>query len=163
MHDSTVSMRRVWADLFLEEMRKNENIYLIVGDLGYKVFDEHFATFPERCINVGAAEQAMVGIAVGLSLSGKLPFCYTISSFYLRAAETIALYLHGEQLNIKLVGSGRGKDYAHDGPSHDATILENFLQTLDIAMYFPQDNKECAFLMQDMMVREKPMFISLRR
>ena len=63
-----------FAHYLHEEMQSNKDIWLISLDLGYGMFDRHFADFPERCINTGAAEQSGIGIAVGLALEGKIPF-----------------------------------------------------------------------------------------
>ena len=63
-------------------MAENENIYLLTGDLGFGLFDNHIQDFPERVKSVGASEQAMLGVAVGLALKGKRVFVYTITSFF---------------------------------------------------------------------------------
>ena len=100
-------------------MKKNSKIYLITADLGYGVLDDIFRDFPNRSINVGASEQLLVGLAVGLAQAGLEPVCYSISSFLLyRPFELIRLYLEHEGTRVKLVGSGRDKDYGHDGFTH---------------------------------------------
>ena len=157
------SQRGYFAGEFHEQMGQDESVYLLVGDLGYRVFDKHFENYPERCINVGAAEQAMVGIAVGLALEGKKPFVYTISSFYLRAAETIHLYLNHEQIPVRMVGSGRDDDYKHDGISHDAGVAQNFLKGLDIEQYYPEAKEDVPDMVKKLVENGKPAFISLKR
>ncbi|MDO8657799.1 MAG: hypothetical protein Q7K55_03600, partial [Candidatus Levybacteria bacterium] len=108
-HDS---MRGWFAYDLYNHMAKNENIWIITGDLGYKLFDYIRRDFPERFINTGAAEQAMIGIAIGLALDGKIPFVYSITTFLLyRPFETIRNYINYEKIPVKLIGSGRNKDY----------------------------------------------------
>ncbi len=157
------SQRGYFAGELYNQMEKDEDIILLVGDLGYKVFDRHFEKFPERCINVGAAEQAMVGIAVGLALEGKKPFTYTISSFYLRAAETIHLYLNHEQIPVRLIGSGRNDDYEHDGISHDARALQIFLRQTSLIQYYPINERDVPNIVRNMVRISEPSFISLKR
>ena len=97
-------MRRKFQELLTEEMRANDDIVLLVGDVGYKVFDHLREEFPQRVINPGAAEQLMIGMAVGFALDKKIPVCYSITPFVLyRPFEFIRNYLHHEQIPVKLV------------------------------------------------------------
>lgn len=157
------SQRGYFADELYEQMKNKEDIFLVVGDLGYKMFDKHFEEFPDRCINVGASEQAGVGICVGLALKGKRPFFYTITSFMLRAAETISLYLDHEQIPVQLVGSGRDQDYEHDGYSHDAGPAQRFLASMDINQLYPETKEQVPEMVIRMIDATKPGFISLKR
>lgn len=147
-------------------MAENPNIWLVVGDLGYGIFDAHFKDFPDRCKNTGAAEVAMMGIAVGLALKGKIPFVYSITTFLLyRPFETIRLYLNHEKIPVKLVGSGRDKDYIHDGISHwsdDALkVLRNCFPNIE--RYWPDTKEEIPQIVEEMINNNKPSFVSLRR
>lgn len=161
-HDS---QRGYFAFELYNQMKNNPDIFLLVGDLGYKVFDAHFKDFPERCINVGAAEQSMIGIAVGLAIKGKIPFCYSITSFLLwRPAETIKLYLNEEMWPVKLVGSGRDQDYSHDGPSHDATEAKKLLATWpNIETIWPATKEQAGEAVIELIKNGTPSFISLKR
>ena len=92
---------------------------MITGDLGYGILDPIRDDFPDRFMNVGSAEMLMIGVAVGLAYSGYIPVCYSITPFLLyRPFEMIRNYIDYENLCIKLVGSGRDKDYSHDGITH---------------------------------------------
>lgn len=158
------SQRGYFAGALYEQMKKNKDIWLIDGDVGFGMFDKIRDEFPQRYINAGAAEQAAVGIAVGLAQEGKIPFVYIFTSFILRAAETVGLYLHGEQANIKLVGSGRDDDYEIDnGVSHNAYITQKFLKPLNIVKFWPEKKQEVPKLVKKMMTNNKPCFLSLRR
>lgn len=142
-------------------MKTNPDVYLLVGDLGYGGADKIKDDFPQRFINCGASEQAMVDIAVGLALEGKIPFVYTITSFYLRAAEQISLYLSHEQIAVHLAGSGRDDDYKDDGFSHDATAAQQFIHNLELFEYYP---KEATHInVKEMAKSKRPSFISLKR
>lgn len=161
-HDS---MRGWFAYELYMQMLLDRDIWLIVGDLGYKVFDLHFRDFPDRTINTGAAEQAMMGIAVGLALEGKKPFVYSISTFLLRRPyETIKLYIDYEKIPVRLIGSGRDKDYVHDGISHwagdDAQIMDGFPY---IEPEWPETKEEIPALVDKMVKEDRPWYLNLRR
>lgn len=157
------SQRGYFAFALHEAMKDDKRIHLLTGDLGFLMFDAIRDDYPDRFLNCGASEQSMVGIAVGLAQEGKIPFCYTITSFFMRAAETIGLYLHHEHIPVRLVGSGRDNDYLHDGISHDATIAQNYLRGLDIVNLYPEDKEQIPDMVKQMVENNYPSFISLRR
>ena len=156
-------MRRRFQELLTEEMRANENIVLLVGDVGYKVFDHLREDFPNRVINPGAAEQLMIGMGVGFALEGKIPVCYSITPFVLyRPFEFIRNYLHYEQIPVKLVGSGRNQDYGPCGFSHYACEDLKVLEALpNIEVYHPQSAEEVDI--KCFLYSNKPSYINLRR
>ena len=158
------SQRGYFGKQLYKEMAKDPNIFLLTGDLGYKLFDPHFEDFPERAFSCGASEQAMVGIAVGLAQEGKKPFVYTITSFFLRAAETISLYLAHEQCPVVLVGGGRDDDYKDDGVSHYGYEAQRFIKGLGvIATLYPASLKEAKESVTEALEENGPVFVSLKR
>lgn len=164
-------MRGWFAYALYQHMKKNKDIILVTGDLGYKIFDSIRDDMPEQFINSGAAEQAMMGIACGLAIEGKVPFVYSITNFLLyRPFETIRTYVNHEKLNVKLIGSGRDKDYAHDGISHwsddawklfDSTHQEGILD--NIRAFWPDTKEEIPDLVTKLVETKDPCFLSLRR
>jgi len=153
-------MRRQFAKDLYELMKKDKNIILITADLGYGMLDRIRNELPEQFYNVGAAEQAMVGIAVGMALSGKIPICYSITPFLIfRPMEIIRLYLNHESIPVILVGSGRRRDYSHDGVSHDATDHEIMKQFKNINFLVPEDK----FDLTEIIYSGKPTYLNLRR
>ena len=158
-------MRRIFSDELEKWMEKDPDIWLIVGDLGYKMFDNIRDKFPDRFLNTGAAEQAMMGIAVGLALEGKKPFVYSITPFLLyRPFETLRLYVNHENIPVRLVGGGRDDDYKHDGFSHNASDASYILGVFPNINKLWPDTKEEIYHMVKMMVEvNKPWFISLKR
>ena len=149
----------------LKHMHKNENIFVITADLGYAMFDQIRENYPARFINVGAAEQTMLDMAVGIAMEGKIPFCYSITPFLLyRGFETIRNYINHESVPVKLVGSGRGRDYLHDGFSHwadeDRDIMDNFD---NIISFYPKDKERIPFLLDLMIKSKKPAYLNLKR
>ena len=147
-------------------MDLNPDIYLLLGDLGYGAFDYLRERYPDRCINCGASEQAMMGIAVGMALSGKIPVVYSITNFLLyRPFETIRNYINYEKIPVKLVAAGRDKDYKHDGISHWSEDAQQVLAVFhNIKQYFPDEKTDITTdLLQEYLYNNKPSYISLKR
>lgn len=164
------SMRGYFAYYLYQAMLKDPKIVVVTMDLGYGLFDKIRDDFPERFYNVGASEQAGLGICVGLALEGMKVFAYSITTFLLyRAFETIKLYINGEKIPVRLIGGGRDKDYAHDGPSHDASDAHKLFYAEyeplfgNIESYWPETKEEIPNLVDIMVKEDKPTFISLRR
>ncbi len=165
MNKLPVKMRQVFAEIIRQEMSTNKNIVIISGDLGYKMWDRIRKDYPDRFINVGAAEQVMMGIAVGLALEGKIPIVYSITTFLLyRPFETIRNYINYEKIPVKLIGSGRNKDYSHDGISHwaeeDKQIMKIFS---NISSHWPENTDSLSDLIKEMLENKKPYYINLTR
>lgn len=159
------SQRGYFAFSLFEEMKKNKNIFLICADLGYKVFDAHFERFPSRCINTGAAEVCAIDISIGLALSGKIPFVYSITPFLLyRPFESLRTYINYENISVKLIASGRENDYEHDGFSHYAGDDKDFLTPLTrIKTFWPDKKEDIPSLVKQSLQDASPYYINLTR
>ena len=163
-------MRKTFANELYKQMVKNDSIYLLVGDLGYGLWDKIRKDFPDRFINCGAAEMAMMDIAVGLALSDKIPFVYSITPFLLyRPFESLRLYINHENISVKLVGSGRGgysdiisRDYEELGFSHwadeDTEVMKLFP---NIECLCPTIKEHIADMVDEMVENEIPYYINL--
>jgi len=158
-------MRKKFSELVYKEMKRNDNIYVITADLGYKMWDKVRDEFPERFYNVGSSEQLMLGVGVGLALSGKIPILYSITPFLLyRPAEWIRLYLQHEQIPVKLVGSGRGKDYEIDGFTHWDDEIDMIDMFCNIEQYRPEDITRLDLVdFNKFLYSDKPAYLNLRR
>ena len=161
----TMLMRAYFAQLLHQAMADNPRIWILTGDLGYKMWDQIRADFPERYLNVGAAEQNMVGVATGLALQGQIPFVYSITPFLLyRPFETIRNYLEHEKIPVKLIGAGRDKEYGANGFSHWATEDKKVLALFPhISAHWPTFNEELAKILQRTLTQSKPFYINLKR
>ena len=158
-------MRRCFADILHQRMAQNKDIWVITSDLGYKMWDKVRDDYPRRFLNAGASEQAMMGIAVGLALEGKIPVVYSITPFLLyRSFETIRNYVDHEQVPVKLIASGRGRDYAHDGFSHWAEEDRDVLKILsNIQSRWPESEQELPAMIDEMIARPVPYYINLKK
>tara|TARA_B100000902_G_C26865648_1_gene695175 strand:+ start:45 stop:515 length:471 start_codon:yes stop_codon:yes gene_type:complete len=156
-------MRNTFADLLFEEMQNNNDIYVIVGDVGYGVFDKIKETYPERYFNPGAAEQLIVGLAAGLAMEGKIPVIYSITPFILyRPFEFIRNLVNNEKLPVKIVGSGRDEDYGALGFSHYATDDEKILSSFEnIKIYKPDTPADID--LKEILYNNSPCYLNLKR
>lgn len=114
-------MRTEFVTGLMRLVERDERIVLLTADLGWGVLDEFVARFPQRFINVGVAEQAMIGVATGLASKGFIPYCYSIASFSIgRTFEFLRNGPAAHGLPVRVIGIGPGFDYSHDGFTHYA-------------------------------------------
>lgn len=158
-------MRKECMALLQSAMASNENIVVLTADLGFGLLDTIKETYPDRFHNVGAAEQLLIGAGIGLAESGKIPVCYSMSSFLLyRPFEFLRNYVNYESIPVKLVGSGRDKDYSHDGMSHWSHDDELVLNALpNIRIYKPRDLVELEQQFEDFLFSPEPAYLNLTR
>jgi transketolase len=137
-------MRTAFINQLIEEARKNEKIFLVVGDLGFSVVEPFAKEFPDRFLNSGIAEQSMTGVAAGLALEGYNVFVYSIGNFpTLRCMEQIRYDICYHNLNVKIVAVGGGFAYGPLGPSHHATEEIGMLRIIpNIVVCAPGDPLE---------------------
>ena len=153
-------MRRKFAVDLYELIKRDKNIVLITADMGYLMFDKIRDELPNQFYNPGAAEQIAVTMAVGLALTSKIPGVYTITPFLIfRPFEAIRLYMDYESIPVILAGSGRGKDYAHEGFSHDASDHEIIRQFKNIEFIAPEND----FDLKEIIYSGKPTYLNLKR
>lgn len=158
-------MRATFAKLLEQYLETDLNAYFLTADLGYKYFDNIRAKYPDRVFNTGAAEQLMIGAAVGLAQAGKTPICYSITPFLLyRPFEIIRNYINYEKANVKLIGSGRDKDYSHDGFSHWAEDDRDVMRLFKNIQTFHFDNPtQLSNTFTAIMQSNYPVYINLKR
>jgi transketolase len=112
-------MRSAFVKTLVEIAGQDSRIFLMTGDLGYMALEPFAEKFPERFINVGVAEQNLMGMATGLAEAGFIPFVYSITPFVvLRPYEFIRNGPIVHQLPVRIVGMGGGMEYATNGISH---------------------------------------------
>ncbi len=160
-----MSVRKKFTQMLFEEMAIDHRIVLVVGDLGWKHFDQLRLTYPDRFINVGAAEQLMVGASVGMALEGKIPVAYSMTPFTIyRPFEFIRNHLERDQVPVKLVGAGRDYDYDWLGWSHwahdDREHLSGFK---NIVKQWPEEETMTLELFREFIYSDKPCYMNLSR
>lgn len=115
-------MRNTFAEVFYEEAKKNDKVAIVVADISPAGSMANFrAEFPERFVNVGVAEQVMIGLCAGMAHRGLRPFAYTIATFALyRPFEIWRDDLAYQKLPVTIVGIGGGVTYSTLGGTHHA-------------------------------------------
>jgi len=113
-------MRNTFSEALYLAATKNPKIYIVVADISPAGSMAKFSTqYPDRFINVGVAEQSMIGISAGLALKGCRPFAYTIATFSLyRPFEMVRDDLCYQNLPVTVVGMGAGAIYSTLGGTH---------------------------------------------
>ena len=115
-------MRETFSDAIVQLAQANEKVLLLSGDHGYGLFNSLRVKKPNQFINMGVAEQNMVGVAAGLSKVGFRPIVYGLSAFIpIRVLEQIKLDVCHDKLPVIFVGDGAGFVYSHLGTSHQST------------------------------------------
>jgi|tagenome__1003787_1003787.scaffolds.fasta_scaffold20817563_2 transketolase len=114
-------MRDAFFDVLAELGADDERVWALTGDLGIGLFDDFERAAPGRYLNVGIAEQNLVGVAAGLAYAGQIPFAYSIAPFVTsRPHDQIRVDVAMAEANVKLVGVGGGVAYGYLGPTHHA-------------------------------------------
>ena len=154
-------MRRRFGKVITELADRDENIIVLVGDIGYRVFDEFREKYPERFINLGICEQSMIGVSAGMALEGLKPWVYTITPFLIeRPFEQVKLDIDQQNVNVKLVGFA---DYSTLGPTHAELNGEQLMQLFtNITSLFPKDGDETQSMVYEAYDNNGPAFISLK-
>lgn len=118
----TKGMRDVFFKSLYNLAKKDSNVILLTADTGAICHDEFRKKLKKQYINVGIAEQNMIGVAAGLALSGKIVYVYGITPFVTaRCYEQIRVDLGCMDLPVTVVGIGAGFDYSTLGPTHHGT------------------------------------------
>ena len=154
-------MRRTFGRIISELAEKDKKIYVLVGDIGYRVFDEFREKYPNRFINMGICEQNLIGVSAGMALEGLKPWVYTITPFLIeRPFEQVKLDIDQQNVNVKLVGFA---DYPSLGPTHTELNGKKLMQLFkNITSFFPKDGDETGLMVNQAYEKNGPAFISLK-
>ena len=151
----------------LEEMAAaDQRIVAVVNDSLSSTKLKGFASkFPRRLINVGIAEQNMVGVSAGLANGGKIPYvCGAACFLTARAMEQIKVDLGYSNSNVKLVGISSGMAYGELGPTHHSIEDMGWMRIIpNMAVVVPADSIETQAVMRYSVIHEGPMFLRISR
>jgi len=114
-----VDMRDAFFDELLISARAERDLIFLTADHGAFALDQFQRELPDRFLNVGIAEQNMIGVAAGLASRGKVVFAYGIAPFVsLRVLEHLAVDVAAMGAAVNIVSVGAGFTYSTDGPTH---------------------------------------------
>ena len=158
-------LRHEFGKVMYELMQKDDKVYLICGDIGFGIFND-LRSDPktkDRFLNIGINEQAMIGVAAGMALSGLKPWVYTITPFLIeRPFEQVKLDIDQQKANVKLVGYA---DYPSQGPTHAEIITPRKAEQLftNIVCYLPRNSEHTRMIVESEHKINGPAFISLKK
>jgi transketolase len=162
LHDCRVSFAEALVSLAEADPRVVAVCNDSVGSSNLKAFKQRF---PDRLVNVGIAEQNLVGVSAGLAAAGKIPFTCAASCFLIgRALEQIKADLAYSRHNVKLCGMSSGMAYGELGPTHHS--IEDLAWTRSIAnmtVLVPADPVETAAAVRAAAACDGPVFLRLSR
>jgi transketolase len=156
-------MRTAFIKELIDLARKDDTIFLVVGDLGFSVVEPFANEFPFRFLNAGVAEQNMTGIAAGLANEGYNVFTYSIGNFpTLRAMEQIRYDVCYNNMNVNIVSVGAGFAYGSLGVSHYATEDIGMMRTLpNMRVFSPGDPLEAQLVTEFVVKNPGPSYLRL--
>lgn len=147
-----------------EIAQRKENLKLLTADLAIlSAMDRYIKAAPEKFLNVGIAEQNMIGIAAGLAMEGDCVFATTYASFIaVRSLEHVRQHLSHLKCNVKLIGSSAGVVAAKSGVSHWATEDIAFTRVLpNLTVFSAADSLEAVKIANYAADNDGPMYIRL--
>jgi transketolase len=156
-------MRNAFINELMKLAENNDRIVLVTGDLGYSVLECFAKQFESRFINVGVAEQNMMGVASGLAHAGKIVFTYSIANFAtLRCIEQIRNDVCYHHANVKIVSVGAGFSYATQGYTHFGLEDISMMRSLpNMKVFSPADPIETTLIVKQAVVNEGPCYLRL--
>ena len=158
-------MRTETIDALTVYARVHPEIMLLTADLGYSVLERFADELPAQYANVGICEQAMVGIAAGLALSGRRVVLYSIANFQtLRCLEQLRNDICYHNLPVTVIAVGGGLAYGAQGYTHHGIEDLGIMAMLpNMAVACPADPLEAMALLPQLMERRRPAYLRLGR
>lgn len=156
-------MRQAFIRTLCDLAASDERIVLLTGDLGFMVMEPFRDRFPSRFINVGVAEQNMLGLTTGMAEAGLRPYAYSIATFVsLRSLEFVRNGPVFHRLPVRIVGMGMGFEYGHAGPTHHALEDIAIMRTQPgLTVIVPADSAQAANAIRETAALPGPVYYSL--
>ena len=156
-------MRNAFAEVMTELVEDRDDLVLLAGDIGNRLFDKFKKKAPQNFFNCGVAEAGMTGIASGLASVGFNPFTYTITPFNtLRCLEQIRLDICYPNLPVTIVGTGSGLSYAGLGATHHSLEDIACMRMLpNMNVICPGDSVEVKLAVEAALNSKEPCYIRL--
>ena len=158
-------LRETQVETYIRLVKAGVNmLYLVSDSVSTSKIKPFREAFPERVVNVGIAEQNLLGIAAGLANGGFIPVTGNAATFLIsRSNEQLKVDVSYTNSNVKVNGLHAGFSYGTDGCTHhevnDVSVVRGFP---NIEIYVPCDPSECARITEYALVERKgPVYISL--
>ncbi|PIY80190.1 MAG: transketolase [Candidatus Pacebacteria bacterium CG_4_10_14_0_8_um_filter_42_14] len=166
MSDQKQSTRDGFGVGLLELAASNPKVVGLCADLTESTRMQGFADkYPERFIQVGVAEQNMVGVAAGLALAGKIPFAASYAAFQpANSWGVIRTSVTYSNLNVKLVSSHAGLATGPDGATHQSLEDVSLMRVLPkMTVIVPADFEEARKAVHAAAAHKGPVYLQVSR
>lgn len=161
-----ILIRKAYGEALVELGAQQDDLVVLSADVQSSDFSYMFeAAYPERFINVGIAEPALVDVAVGLANSGKIPIANTFAFlFATRALEMVRTHLCYGGANVKLAAAYAGLSDSFDGPTHQTVSDLAILRSLPgMTIVVPADALAVKKLLPQVAAWDGPVYFRLCR
>lgn len=164
--DNRIATRESFGKALVELGKENENVVVLTADLAGATKTSLFEKeFPDRFINVGIAEQNMIGISAGLATTGKIPFASTFAMFAAgRAYDQIRNSVAYPKLNVKICGTHAGVTVGEDGATHQMLEDLSLMRSIpNMTVLCTSDDVQTKWAIKEMAKIDGPVYIRLAR
>lgn len=164
--DNKIATRESFGKALVELGKENENVVVLTADLAGATKTSLFEKeFPDRFINVGIAEQNMIGISAGLATTGKIPFASTFAMFAAgRAYDQIRNSVAYPKLNVKICGTHAGVTVGEDGATHQMLEDLSLMRSIpNMTVLCTSDDIQTKWAIKEMAKIDGPVYIRLAR
>ncbi|MDU4939128.1 MAG: transketolase family protein [Clostridium sp.] len=161
-----IANRQVICDTLMGLAKDDKNIYVLTSDSRGSASMTNFANeFPKQFVEVGIAEQNLVGIAAGLATTGKKCFAASPACFLtMRSIEQVKVDVAYSNTNVKLIGISGGVSYGALGMSHHSLQDIAVMRAIpNIDIFLPADRFETEKLVKELVKYDKPAYIRIGR
>jgi transketolase len=150
-------------DALFARMEQNKDLFFLTADMGINLVERFQEAYPKRFLNVGIAEQNLIGISSGLCNLGFRPFSYTISNFLIvRALEQIRNDIALHDYPVTLLGIGTGYDNSPLAPTHHVLDDWGMVKALGrFEIYCPSSVAFAAGLVDRLIAGNKPAYVRI--
>lgn len=166
MKEEKIATRQSFGEALEKLGQENENVVVIDADLAKSTKTSLFAKkFPDRFIDVGIAEQNMMGIAAGFSTFGKVPYVSTFAAFATgRVYDQIRCSIAYPKLNVKICGTHAGVTVGEDGATHQMTEDINLMRGLpNMTVMCTSDDAQTKWAVNEISKINGPVYLRLAR
>ena len=160
------ALRDVFGDTLSELARQNSSIVVLDADLANSTKADKFAqAHPDRFLELGIAEQNMVGVAVGMATLGFVPWLSSFTIFFThRALDPVRMLVAQTHANVKIGAAYSGLLTGYTGKTHqDVEDLAIMRAMPGMTVLAPADEFECAAMIRWATEYVGPVYLRLTR
>ena len=164
--DNKIATRESFGKALVELGKENKDVVVLTADLAGATKTSLFEKeFPDRFINVGIAEQNLIGISAGLATTGKIPFASTFAMFAAGSAyDQIRNSVAYPKLNVKICGTHAGVTVGEDGATHQMLEDLSLMRSIpNMTVLCPSDDTQTKWAIKEMAKFDGPVYIRLAR